>query len=180
MLHGHGRGLSHGDILGDTVHRQILSGEMGRVVQTGLGLRLVGGGADCQITRVRIGGGFDVALIRVEQIPVIGFGREFGRTGGVVRGGVIHHELGVVRVRLGAGGSVEDIQGVVLLPLGGHAVVDGPGVDVAEDNPDGHAVETADIGFLVTADERKGGRSQTREEKRLFHRSVLYGSDFRS
>ena len=173
MLHGHNGYILDGDILDNAVHGKIRSGQMGHAAGTGLSLAAVGGGADCQITVGRVRGCLNVAAVRIEQIPVIRLGREFGGAGGVARIGVVHFELGVRGILRRTGDGIEDVQGVAVFPLGGHAGVDGPGVDVAEDNPDGHAVETADVGLLVTADKRKGGRSQTRKEKGLFHRAVL-------
>ena len=177
VLHGDDRRIIPGDVLRYTVNRKVLSGEMGHAVGTGLGLGRIGLGTDGQITGFRVGRRRDIAAVRIEQIPVVGIGGQFGGTLGVVVRGVIDLELGIRGILRGTGRCGEHIERISVFPLGAHAVVDGTGCGIAEDDFDGTAVKAFDIGFLVTADERQGGSSQTRKEKEFFHHLVLFGFD---
>jgi hypothetical protein len=173
LLHGDLGNGGRGDILRHAVNGHVRAGEMGHVVETGLGLRLVGGAAEGQIARVRVRGGLDVRIVRIQQIPVVGVGGESRRTGGVVRGGVIDLELAVLGIVRGAGGGVEDVERVAVDPLGSQTVVNGAGCGIRQHNLHLASVAAEEIGFLVTTGKGKDGGGQSRKEKDLFHEASL-------
>ena len=100
VLHRDGRGLGDGDALLHTEHRQVAAGQMRRTVQARLLLGAVGAGTDIHITATgpvriqgfRIG---NLGRVRIEQVPVVGFGTQGDFALGQARLGISHRELGI-------------------------------------------------------------------------------------
>ena len=178
LLHRHDGLLGDGNVLHDTVDREVRPGQMGHAVITSLLLRAGSGRSDRHIAgrspiRFQAGRRNNIAGIRVEEIPVVGAFRQFTHfAGGPVGLGILHRELDIVGPGRRAGRCKKGVQLVVVDPGSLHSVVDGPGVLGVQDDLEG-LVRTEEIDLLVTADEGEGGSSQTRKEKGFFHRLGL-------
>ena len=168
MLHANFRGSGSLDILGYTVNREagcrVPAGQVSLAVIGGLLLGIIGTAADVSAA-FRIDRRIDVFAVRIQQIPVICTLRQFNGTGSRIARDIRDLKFGVTRIGRRSGRGNEHTQSIILSPLGGHAVIDGTGLSISKDDFNSLPIETGNVGFLITADEGKGGGSQTRKEK---------------